>query len=257
MIYVVLKTLWSKQWFRYTCTSVISAVLAALATIVVYPSEQIREDATKEARLYAEQEFKETLEQKHLESQESLREMTNKFNEELMKQQHESHQLKQTLSELSKENSNLRSKRRVETVVVKDPSGREETKITDVSESELSTTKEQQKISELQEKFRKEIVETEQRLVLQLTSEKAKYERELSSVKEQLNKTKQKLEISERSSKVVDSTPKRFGLGAGYTTDNKYSAEASYQFWGSLYGQISGDSDLKDHRGRLTLGLRF
>lgn len=257
MIYTVLQTLWSKQWFRYLSVGLGSAALAAVATVAVYPSEEIKEEASREARLYAEQEFKEALEQKHFESQESLKEMTGRFNEELVKQQQESRQLKQTVTELTKENTSLKSKRRVETIVVKDPSGREETKIVDVSETESATSKEQSKISELQEQFRKEIVEKEQRMVLQITSERAKHERELSTVREQLVKTKQELETSEKTSKTVVSTPKRFGVGAGYTTDRKYSAEASYQFFGSLYGQISGDSDFKDTRGRLTLGLRF
>jgi len=257
MIYDIIAKLWQKTWFRYASTAVASAVLAVLLTVAAYPSEEIREQAYREARLYAEQEFKENLEKRHFETQESLKEMTSRFNEEIVRQQQENHSLSQKISELSKENSTLKSRRRVDTVVVKDPSGREETKTVDVSESESATSKEQQKVTEIQEQFRKEIAEKEQRMVMQLTSERAKHEREMSVVKEQLSKAKKELETVERTSKVSEINPKRFGVGAGYTTDKKYSAEASYQFWGSLYGQISGDSDFKESRGRLSLGLRF
>jgi hypothetical protein len=257
MIYTVLSNLWSKSWFRYSSIAVASATIATGLTIVVYPSQEIKEEAAREARSYAEQEFKEALEQKHFESQESLKETTDKFNEEIIKQLQVSRDLQQKISELTVENTSLKSKRRVETIVTKDPSGKEETKIVDVTETESSSNKESQRVSELTEKFKQESLEKEQRMSEQLISERTKHDREISLVREELSKTKQSLETSERSSKTVISNPKKLGVGVGYTTDRNYSGEVSYQFWGSVYGQVSADSDFKKSRGRLTLGLRL
>ena len=112
-------------------------------------------------------------------------------------------------------------------------------------------------VTELEQKFNKQITELEQKHTSEIASEKTKYQKQIETLQEEASSSKQKIETYEKSKQSIVTNPKKFGIGLGYTLDKMYSAEVSYQFYGSLYGQISSDSDFKNYRARFTIGVRL
>lgn len=257
MILQYLSFLWTKQWFRYVAVGVSSAALAAAATTALYPSEKIREEAYSLAKTQAESEYQATTKELVKSSKEEIRVAKNESNEAIQKLSETNSEMSKKIASLTTENTQLKTKRKVETVIIKDASGREETRISDNTESESSTQKTQQIVTELTEKYEQKIKEVEQKSVMQITSERAKSAREVDSLKVELAASKTLTETLQKQSKVTETNPKKMGVGVGYTTDRKYSTDVSYDFWGPVYGQVSVDSDFKDYRGRIGLGVRF
>jgi chromosome segregation ATPase len=258
MIYDFIQKLWQKEYFRYAVFSVSGLLVGAAATTALYPTKEIREEAFKSAKTEAEQEFNLSIKETLKSHQETVNTIIARTNEESQSLRKSNDELSQKVSSLTTENTQLKSKRRTETVIVKDPSGKEETHIVDVTETESNTSKTEQVVQELTKKHEEEIKTLEQKQVFELTSQKAKSDREIESAKKEASVYKAISESLEKTNKTEVINPKKVGLGLGYTTDMLYSAEASYQFWGPVYGGLSGDSDLKaKYRGRLSIGVRL
>ena len=258
MIYDFIQKLWQKEYFRYVVFSLSGLVIGAAVTTVVYPTKEIREEAFKSAKTEAEKDYNLSIKETLKSHQETVSNIIATTGEEYQNLKKSNDELNQKVSSLITENTQLKSKRRTETVVIKDPSGKEETHIVDVTETESNTAKTEQVVQELTKKHQDEIKQLEQKQVFELTSQKAKSDQDIEAVKKEASIYKSKSESVEKTSKTEIINSKKVGIGLGYTTDMLYSFETSYQFWGPVYGGISGDSDLKSKfRGRLSVGVYF
>ena len=254
---VILK-LWANEKYRQVMLVAVGLVVGALVTVLVYPTKQIREEAQKELRAQLEEEFRDTQERQVAELTEKFTQESNTLASQLEKSLQEQKELSSKVSKLSSENTKLKQKRRVETIVVKYPDGKEETHIVDVTDTESISSKHERQLSEISEKHTKQVAELEKKHQEDKRVQQEKSQVVVAELNTKLAKSTKRIEELEKSSKTVTTNSRPFGLGVGYTTDMNYSAEASYQFWGPAYFQLSGDSNFEDdYLGRLTLGVRF
>ena len=254
----LMKKLWQNERTRSIILILIALLLGVVTTIIVYPTKQIKEEAYRELREQVEQETKAIYAKKEEELNERFKSEVNSLTSQLEKSVQDQSTLQKKVSSLSTENTQLKQKRRVETIIVKKPDGTEETHIVDVTDTESISSKHEQQISELNETHKKEVKELETKHQEQLVAEQSKSQKKVDEVSQELTKSRQTIEELEKTSKTITTNLRSFGVGAGYTTDRNYSGEVSYQFWGPVYLQLSGDSDFKtDYLGRATLGIRF
>jgi predicted ribosome quality control (RQC) complex YloA/Tae2 family protein len=209
-------------------------------------------------REQVEQEFKASFAKREQEISERFTKEVNTLVSELEKSSQAQSSLQKKISSLTTENTQLKQKRRVETIIIKKPDGTEETHIVDVTDTESISSKHERQISELTETHKEEIKQIETKHQEQIVAEQTKSQKRVDEISQELSKSKRTIEELEKSSKTVTTNVRNFGIGVGYTSDRNYSSEVSYQFWGPVYMQLSGDSDFKsDYLGRATLGIRF
>jgi len=258
MIKTILEQLWANEKTRYVLLVVGGLLVGVLSTVLLYPTKQIREEAQKELREQVQQEAQSSFAKREQELTERFTKEVNTLTSQVEKSMQEQSSLQKKVSSLTTENTQLKQKRRVETIIVKKPDGTEETHIVDVTDTESISSKHEQQISELNETHKQEVKELENKHQEQIVAEQNKSQKKIDEVSQELSKSKQTIELLEKTSKTITTNVRNFGIGAGYTTDRDYSGEVSYQFWGPVYMQLSGDSDFKsDYLGRATLGIRF
>lgn len=254
----IIKKLWANEKYRQILLPVAGLIVGVILTILFYPTKQIKEEAYRELKEQVEQETRAIYAKKEEELNERFKNEVNTLTSQLEKSTQDQSTLQKKVSSLTTENTKLKQKRRVETIIVKKPDGTEQTHIVDVTDTESISSIHQQQLSELSETHNKQVKELESKHQEQLVAEQSKSQKKVDEVSQELTKSYKKIEDLEKKNKEITTNMRSFGIGAGYTTDRNYSGEVSYQFWGPVYMQLSGDSDFKsDYLGRATLGIRF
>lgn len=254
MILILLKKIWANEIARY-----IVCILIGLAIgIISYPSKEIQQEKEIAIKKQEETKYSNSLQDVQQKSEQTINLLTKQYEEEKQKTLKISSELSERISTLINENSQLKSKRKVETVIIKDPSGREETKVIDTTEIESSSSKVQEITKELKQKYEEDLRQLEVKKSAEIKEAISKSESMVSQLKIELSNSTKITESLEKSLTKIQLNPKRIGIGAGYTTDKLYSLETSYRFWGPLYLGISGDSNAKDvYRGKVSIGVNF
>lgn len=233
------KALWEKQWVKMTAMLLLGVTIGAL----FYPTKTIEE---KVSQKYEEK--IQSLKEQH-ESQFSKMELD--YLEMIKTVVQKKEEVEKKVTKLQEEVKTLQSKQKTAYYKLIKPDGTIEIKKFTESEVNEST----KVVTQIQEEFKTKIeqIETKWSQIHQTRVEELK--KDFDS-KESLYK--QTIASLEKSKKVTINE-KRFGLEAGFLSNNRYYGHATMDLWGPFFFGLHGELSRQYNDGNLGagLGIRF
>ena len=250
----IINYLKEKGWLPY----VIGFIIGCVLSFIVIPSFNINSETNEELV----QSVKTTYEQKLAEQQSSFQEKISTKEKEIETISNEFFKKERNYSSrvasLMNEVSSLSQSLETEEVEIHHADGSwERRKVSKSTVQQLN-----QKIAEVKQ-------QTEETNRQEMAKQQSLHQKEVADVREtmsqQLSKSQglitsrdEEIKKLKQTSTSVASNQKKFGLGAGYTTDRLYQVHVDYLIWGPVY--LGGDVETNKadkNRAAVSLGIRF
>lgn len=254
MIVDTLKALWTKPLFRYA----VVFIGGCLVTTIVYPSVSKEKTVEESIRTEVTQEYEKKLSEKEKEKSDLQAHYETQISQIQTQSSQKESELTQKITSLTTEVSSLSKQTFTETVEIHKPDGTVEKHRVTTSLLQTMNEKVAQVQQETEQKYKEQLDKTVKTYESKITDISSSYEKQLSETSEELSKSKQTVNSERKEHDIEMTNNRKLGVSAGYNTDRTYKVHGHYYLWGSVFGGVDVDSNLKDiYRGALSLGLSF